>query len=116
MSINKFTRVKIIKRDLGRCIHCGSTEDLAIHHRKNRGMGGSKQLDRLDNLLLICNTYNVAMESNADVRREAIQFGHKLNSWDAFDKPVFDIPTGLWFYLTEVGDRLQTQEQEEGLF
>lgn len=116
MTISKFTKNKLFQRDLDRCVHCGTTDDLAIHHRKNRGMGGSKQLDRLDNLLVICNTYNVAMESNADVRQQAIAYGHKLNSWDGFDTPVFDIPLGLWFHLNEVGDRLQTQEKEEGLF
>jgi len=43
MTINKFMRGQLEKRD-PYCVHCGETTDLVIHHRKNRGMGGSKVL------------------------------------------------------------------------
>lgn len=114
--MNKHIRQKVYTRDLERCVHCGTTEDLAIHHRKNRGMGGSKQLERYDNYLLICNTYNVAMESDASVREQAILNGHKLNSWDDFSLPALDIPLGVWFNLDVSGNRHETKEIERGLF
>lgn len=116
MSISKLFKDKIYKRDLGRCLHCGTENDLAIHHRKNRQMGGSKNLDRLDNLLLICNTYNVAMESDASVRRQAIEHGHKLSSWDDFDTPLLDIQLGVWFTFDVLGNKHEIEETEKGLF
>ena len=85
------------------CYHCGSTEGLQVHHRKNRGQGGSKILDRLDNLILVCAAYNFAMEADPDAARDARDFGHKLQSWQDFSNPVFDRIGLTWYKLTEDG-------------
>ena len=73
------------------------------HHRMNRGSGGRKSLDRLDNLMLVCARYNGLMESDAVVARDAREFGHKLSSWQDFSNPVFDQFDLSWWELTEDG-------------
>ena len=92
------------------CWHCGTEYDLVIHHRQNRGMGGrGKSLDRIDNLLLVCSTYNIAMESDAGVASQARDFGHKLQSWNLFSDPVFDQFDLSWWILSEDGSKIRTQ-------
>jgi hypothetical protein len=54
------------------CWHCGEHNDLVIHHRRNRGMGGTKGkqaeiTNGFQNLLRVCQRYNFEMESNATV-------------------------------------------------
>jgi hypothetical protein len=91
------------------CWHCGRTENLTHHHRKNRKSGGSKLLDRLDNLLLVCPEYNFAMEADATVAAEARDYGHKLASWEDFSSPVFDAPHLTWYKLSEDGSKVETE-------
>ena len=98
------------------CLHCGDTETLVPHHRRNRQMGGSKLLDRLDNLMMICSYYNGAMESNAVVAENARTYGHKLSSWDDFDTPVFDECTGEWYRLDIQGGKSLADSPDEPLF
>jgi hypothetical protein len=88
------------------CWHCGTPDDLVPHHRKNRGLGGSKLLDGLDNLMLVCAFYNGEMESTSQVAIQARGYGHKLARWEATDKPVFDCPTFTWYMLGEDGARV----------
>lgn len=71
-------------------------------------MGGSKLLDRVDNLIRVCPAYNFAMESDPVTATQAREFGHKLESWRDFSEPVFDLYAGLWFNLTTDGKREQT--------
>ena len=78
MTISKAYRKKIFDRDEGVCWHCGKEDDLTIHHRQNRGMGGSKLLDRYSNLILMCVEYNFLMEADLDVVREALERGLKV--------------------------------------
>jgi hypothetical protein len=87
------------------CLHCGDDLHLVPHHRRNRGMGGSKSLDRYDNLLMICAAYNGLMESDAKVAEEARDLGHKLGQWQGFDNPVFDSITKEWFVLDKAGNK-----------
>lgn len=96
------------------CWHCGSPE-VVPHHRRNRGTGGSKKLDTLDNLLMVCARYNGLMESDAEVAAQARFYGHKLSKFDKTNPPAFDMVRGLWFTLTEGGDKIAA-EKEEGLF
>ena len=88
------------------CWHCGATDDLVPHHRKNRGMGGSKLLDGLDNLMLVCAFWNGEMESTSADAAAARGWGHKLSAWEATNRPVFDIPTSTWYTLLEDGTRV----------
>ncbi len=88
------------------CPHCGATNGLQTHHRANRGMGGSKAMDRFDNYLRVCAALNYAMESDAAVAAEARDMGWKLGKWDGFDSPYFDRVAMRWFYLTENGQKI----------
>lgn len=102
------TAQQIRKRDAS-CFHCGETDGLVIHHRRNRQMGGSKLLDRADNLMLICSMWNGLIESDAKAASMARDWGHKLNSWDSFDMPVFDYPTRTWWRLDQFGGKQETE-------
>jgi hypothetical protein len=53
MAVPKKVLKQVQERD-SHCWHCGVEEDLVPHHRKNRGMGGSKLLDTPDNLMMVC--------------------------------------------------------------
>ena len=72
-------------------------------------MGGSKLLDRADNLMLICSMWNGLIESDAKAASMARDWGHKLNSWDSFDMPVFDYPTRTWWRLDQFGGKQETE-------
>lgn len=103
---------KVVQKVLARdswCWHCATESGLVIHHRRNRGMGGSTKLDRADNLIRVCAGYNLAMEAEANVASQARDMGHKLGSWDGFDTPLFDKGLGAWFILTEKGEKLPSQ-------
>lgn len=102
MALSKLVLDRLRKRD-PYCIHCGETNDLVPHHRKNRGMGGSKQLDRLDNILMICAEYNGLMESDLTTANRARDYGHKLQSWQEFTESVFDTINGAWYRLDDKG-------------
>lgn len=105
--INASMRRKIELRD-PHCYHCGETTDLVLHHRKNRQMGGSKLLDRYDNLIRVCQQYNFLMESDAATAEHAKELGHKLASWQPFQNPLFDRAAGQWFVLGERGEKTPT--------
>lgn len=107
--INAGMKRTLQKRD-PYCIHCGEDVDLVIHHRKNRGMGGSKELDRLSNLMRVCSWYNSFMESSATSAEMARENGHKLRQWDDFSEPVKDETTGIWYVLDDKGNKTETDE------
>jgi hypothetical protein len=90
------------------CPHCGDTNTLQTHHRKNRGMGGTpkRSLDRFDNLLRVCGYLNFAMESNSAIANDAKQKGWKLNSYDDFSKPYWDTQISTWVRLTQDGQKI----------
>jgi hypothetical protein len=67
-------------------------------------MGGSKLLDTLDNLMLICAGYNGEMESNPRVAAQARVWNHKLPLWEKENLPVFD-RAGGWWYLQPDGSK-----------
>lgn len=113
--ISKILKTRLAKRD-PYCVHCGETNDLVIHHRKNRQMGGSKLLDHYTNLLMVCEQYNFEMESNSKIAQEARQWGHKLQSWQDFSEPVLDTITGFWWVLQDDGTRERLPNKNEGLF
>lgn len=108
---------KLRARDL-HCWHCGIDQGLVPHHRRNRQMGGSKLLDGLDNLLLVCSQYNGAMESDPEVAAQARQDGHKLGSWESFARAVFDYADGCWYELDTSGQKrkVDADNQEQPLF
>lgn len=99
---------KLRDRDL-HCWHCGATSDLVPHHRANRGMGGFKVYDTLQNVIMICAIYNGLMESNAAVAKEARDLGHKLSKYQSPTQPVFDNWSRLWYFLDDKGNKVVTE-------
>ena len=98
MNAKAFAR--LLERDGWQCVHCGQDQALSPNHRINRGMGGSKQLDRPANLVVICSRLNGLIESNAFYRDMALENGWKLERWQTPEEtPVFDACVGLWFML-----------------
>lgn len=104
--MNKNQLYRRVREIHDHCPHCGATDGLQVHHRKNRGMGGSKILDRFENLIRVCAQLNYAMESDAIQASEARDMGWKLGQWDGFDMPYFDRPAGQWFLLTKDGQKV----------
>jgi hypothetical protein len=97
----------LFRRDQG-CWHCGLDDVtmLVPHHRLNRGMGGSTELDNLSNVVLICARYNQQMEDSAFWAQRAREHGHKLARWqNPEQQPCFDSNTGEWFLLDRVGNK-----------
>lgn len=106
MNIKKYQMVR--SRD-AYCWHCGATSNLVVHHRANRGMGGSKLLDTAQNLILVCQSYNGLMESDPDVAAESRELGHKLSRYSSPTSPVFDAWKQAWFLLDLKGGKLETE-------
>ena len=52
-TINK--RKNIIKRDGGKCLQCGSTENLTVDHIIPKSKGGSNKWENLQTLCYDCN-------------------------------------------------------------
>jgi 5-methylcytosine-specific restriction endonuclease McrA len=96
--------LKLVQQRDSHCAHCGMEDDLVPHHRRNRGMGGSKLLDTPDNLMMVCAIYNGAMESDLTVARQARTWNHKLPIWEKENLPVFD-RAGGWWYLQPDGTK-----------
>ena len=76
--MNKKSFDKFLARDIC-CSHCGTTDDTLIpQHRQNRGMGGSKVLDRPSNIIVLCSEANFLLESNSKFAELGRKFGWKL--------------------------------------
>lgn len=105
---------KLRQRDQ-HCWHCGAEQDLVPHHRANRGFGGSKALDNLQNVIMVCSLYNGLMESDALVADEAREAGHKLGKFSSPNASVFDKKDRRWYRLDEKGNKHET-EQPTNLF
>lgn len=54
--------------------------DLVAHHRRGRGMGGSKSRNRIANGLLVCSAANTRFEVDADFAALARERGWLLRS------------------------------------
>lgn len=109
-------KVSIRKQVLARdpyCFHCGESNDLVVHHRRNRGHGGSKLLDKPEWLMAVCAQYNGEMESVDWVAKSARYYGHKLRSWESHNLPVFDVVTQLWYVLKTDGTKELYEDGEE---
>ena len=106
---------RYLDRD-GCCWHCGEAEAVAPHHRINRGMGGSKQLHKPSNIIVICSQFNGAMESDTASALAASQFGWKLPSYATPEtQPVYNMNDGCWYLLTnDFGKELYEHRGDDG--
>ena len=96
--------LKLLQQRDDHCWHCGLEEDLVPHHVKNRGMGGSKLLDTVDNLAMMCARWNGDMESSVTAARQARAWNHKQAVWAREHLPLFDVQGG-WWYLQADGSK-----------
>jgi hypothetical protein len=90
----------------------GREDTFVPQHRINRGMGGSKTLDRPANVIVICSHANGLIESDAKSADLARQYGWKLSRWDSpEDVPFYDIATGTWNLIDNIYNRTVTNKK-----
>ena len=78
LPVNKKEFQKYLKRDKV-CAHCGIDDDTLIpQHRANRGMGGSRSLDRPSNIIVLCSDANFQLEADAKFAEVGRVLGWKL--------------------------------------
>jgi hypothetical protein len=93
---------KLLNRDGGHCLHCGTTEGLVPQHRKNRKMGGSRRLEVPSNTIVLCSLMNGLIESDAVSARWAMERGWKLrNNENPATTVVWDSTTATWWLLDD---------------
>jgi len=113
MAVPKKILKQVQERD-PHCWHCGITEDLVPHHRKNRGMGGAgrknTEANSVQNLMMVCAIWNGVIESNASFAASARQWGHKLSHYQDANTPVFDCTNNTWYVLDGEGTKGATPE------
>jgi hypothetical protein len=99
-------RASLFKRDEEQCWHCGTTEQLTVQHRVNRGMGGSNRRDNPANLILLCWFVNFEMEASSRAAESARLAGWKVDRGGVPDlTPVFHQPTNSWYLLDNAWGR-----------
>jgi len=102
---------------LARDMHCpcgcvGREDTFVPQHRINRGMGGSKVLDRPANVIVMCSEVNGLIESSPDIAAQARAYGWKLSRWDSpEDTPFWDIATGTWNLIDNLYNRTTTTKE-----
>lgn len=91
-------------RDGARCVRCNSPQDLTIHHRVNRGMGGAREewINQPHNLLLVCTTCNSWFE---DHPRESYSDGWKVRRPMLPGEVPVTYPSGHQYVLYPDGTR-----------
>lgn len=111
---DRVTRALVKKRDAGRCAVCGVPvrgRRPSVHHRRNRGSGGSKDpaINRLSNLLLVCGSgvsfCHGELTQNRD-RSRALAAGWVVSlngSLSPAEVPVVHAVHGLVFLMDDGG-------------
>ena len=101
-----------LARDMHCPCGCGGREDTFVpQHRINRGMGGSRVLDRPSNVLVMCSHANGLIESDAKSAELARGYGWKLSRWESpEDTPFYDIATGEWYLIDNLYHRTITKK------
>ncbi|MFG2408811.1 HNH endonuclease signature motif containing protein [Streptomyces brevispora] len=97
-------RTIVFDRDGGVCVRCASLQNLTIHHRVNRGMGGAREpwINQAHNLLLVCTVCNSWFE---DHPRESYEAGWKVRRPQLPGEVEVRYPNGSLYVLTPDGVR-----------
>lgn len=105
--VNQKAFRKFLDRDGWACVHCGSQgDDLVPQHRVNRGMGGSKVLNRPSNIVVLCAMFNGLVEADSRAAALALEHGWKLESWQIPEEsPVWYTGESQWYFLDNEGNR-----------
>lgn len=93
-------------RDDYRCAHCGTSQNLTLQHRRNRGMGGTKRPYTYAGFIALCWQSNTQLESDPEFARLGIEKGWKIEQSDPRedrDVPVWFEHDG-WRWLTDDGN------------
>lgn len=102
---------------LARDLHCvcgcvGREDTLVPQHRINRGMGGSKLLDRPSNVLVMCSYINGMIEADAVTADIAREYGWKLQRWETPEQvPFYDLATRTWNLIDNDYNRTETKQK-----
>lgn len=117
--MSKANYARLMFRDGGACLHCGTDAGLVPQHRMNRGMGGSIFLDVPANIVTLCSRFNGDIESSADDAAVAVRYGWKISRFYGesvlgriMETPVFDRNTGLWYTLDNEWNRLEHSSEQ----
>lgn len=104
---------KYLARDMHCVCGCMGREDTYVpQHRANRGMGGSKLLDRPANVIVMCSGLNILIEQNADLAAQARAYGWKLERWQSPEEvPIYDRATGEWYLLDNEYQRITYKKE-----
>ena len=102
----------VYDRDGGACVRCGGRQDLTIHHRVNRGMGGAREewINQAHNLLLVCTTCNGWFE---DHPRESYEAGWKVRRPQLPSEILVMYADSLEYRLTPDGVRSYKRSRVE---
>lgn len=101
-------------RDRHACVRCGTTEQLTTHHRRARGMGGSRWpgINQPANLLTLCGSGTTGCHGTIEsYRRTAMGDGYVVSRYaDPAAEPVRTI--GGWVRLDNDGGATPLAGQE----
>lgn len=97
--MNKKEFDKYVRRDKT-CPHCGDDAALVPHHRRNRGMGGSKERNKPSNIIAVCFLANGLMESSGVFAAIAKAYGWKLSNGQEPDETPVLLSDG-WHLLDD---------------
>lgn len=105
-------RALVLSRDSGYCARCGvnvSNVPSAVHHRRSKGMGGSRdhRINDPRNLVLVCGRGNEPTGCHGQIHSNAVQAredGWTLRSLDDLDQPMRTV-LGSGLLLLEDGTR-----------
>lgn len=94
MKVPTGVRAEVLRREGGACLRCGTNlanVPSSIHHRKPRGMGGTKDPRSFDlrNLVHICGDGTRGCHGDIESHRsQAHEDGWLILSYDDLDRPV----------------------------
>ena len=111
--MNKKTFQKFLDRDKV-CAHCGTDDDTLIpQHRANRGMGGSRSLDRPSNIIVMCSEANGLLESNARFAEVGRSLGWKLERHQVPEFTPVLLADGYWLLDNDFNKTPVTENDTE---